>query len=398
MGARVSRLRVVLGRVAVPALALITAFIVGAFLLVLTDFDHLAKLGTDPIGAIGGAIDLVIRGYGAMLTGSIGDVGRLVTALQTGTERDIARAIRPTTEALLATTPVIFVALGVGLALHARLFNFGAGGQFAMGAFGAFIGADLLGRVLPAGAVLVGAIVVGTLFGAAYGFLPGLLKARTGAHELITTLMLNSVVGFFQFLIIAGLTGVITAPTGPPPATPSIPRIFDLQTIRLDWSFVVALAMAPLLSFLLFRTRLGFELRATGYNPTAARASGMRPGRVTIVAMSMSGALIGMGGAFSALGPGGGQYGPNAGIVALALALIAGLRPSGIVLVCLLYGALNNGAKGMTIETGTPLDLLDVVIAITLMFVAAPGLIRSIWRLPRRSAAQDSAPDPAFGT
>ena len=365
----------------VPALALVTAFVVGAFLLVLTDFDHLSKLGTDPLGAIGGAIGLVIRGYGAMLTGSIGDVGRMVTAIQSGSERDIARAIRPTTEALLATTPVIFVALGVGLALHARLFNFGAGGQFAMGAFGAYVGAGLLGDVLPPPAVLVTAIAIGTLFGAAYGFLPGILKARTGAHELITTLMLNSLTGFFQFLVIATLSGLFGPPTGPGPAPPSIPRIFDIETIRLDWAFVVALAMAPLTSFVLFRTRLGFELRATGYSATAARAAGMGPGRVTILAMSMSGALIGMGGAFSALGPGAGQFGPNAGFVALALALIAGLRPSGIVLVCLLYGALNNGAKGMVIETGTPLDLLDVVIAVALMFVAAPGLIRSIWRL-----------------
>jgi simple sugar transport system permease protein len=370
-----------LGRVAIPALALVTSFAVGAVLLVLTDFDHLSKLGTDPAGAIGGAIDLVIRGYGAMLTGSIGDVGRMITALQTGAERDLARAIRPSTEALLATTPVIFVALGVGIALHARMFNFGAGGQFAMGAFGTLVAADLLGRVLPPPAVLIGAIMIGALFGAAYGFVPGLLRARTGAHELITTLMLNSLVGFFQYLVIAGLSLLIAPPSGPPTAPPSIPRIFDIETIRLDWGIVVAVAMAPVTWFLLFRTGLGFELRATGHSPTTARAAGMRPDRAMVLAMSLSGGIIGLGGAFSALGPGAGQFGPDAGIVALALALIAGLRPAGIVAVCLLYGALNNGAKGMVIETGTPLDLLVVLIALALMFVAAPGVIRSIWRL-----------------
>jgi ABC-type uncharacterized transport system permease subunit len=376
----VSRLREALGRAVVPVLALVTAFFVGAVLLILTDFDHLALLGTDPLGAIGGAIDLVIRGYGAMLTGSIGDLSRLATAIGSGAERDIARAIRPATEALLATTPVIFLTLGVGLALHARLFNFGAVGQFAMGSFGTYLGAGLLVGVLPPPALLVAAIVIGTLFGAAYGFVPGLLKARTGAHEVITTLMLNTLTGFFQFLIFAALSGLIPR-TAAPPAVPSMPRIFDLVTVRLDWSFAVALLMAPVVSFLLYRTRLGFELRATGHSPTAARSAGMRPERAVILTMSMSGGLIGMGGAFLALGPGGGPGGPNAGFVALALALIAGLRPGAIVAVCILFGALNNGAKTMVIETGTPLDLLDVIIAISLMLVAAPSLVRSIWRL-----------------
>lgn len=377
-----------LGDVVVPVLAIVTAFVVGAFLIVVTDFDHLALIGTDPLGAIGGAIDVVIRGYGAMLTGSIGDVGRIATAIQGGSERDVAKAIRPATEALLSTTPVIFIALGVGLALHARLFNFGADGQFAMGSFGAILGASLLDGVLPAAAVLVGAIAIGTLFGAGYGFLPGLLKARTGAHEVITTLMLNSLTGFFQFLLFAALAGLVPPAAGPP-IIPSIPRIFDVETIRLDWSFAVALVMAPVVSWVLFRTRLGFELRATGYSPTAARAAGMQPGRAMVLAMSMSGGLVGMGGAVLALGVAGGMTGTREGFVALALALIAGLRPSRIVLACLLYGALNNGAKTMVIETGTPLDLLVVVIAIVLMFVAAPGVIRSIWRV-RAPALEDS--------
>src|SRR5690349_12564143 len=152
-----------LRRLLVPALALVTAFVAGALLLLLTDVDHLSKLGTDPLGAVGGAIDVVIRGYRAMLTGSIGDIGRIGNALQSGTERDIARAIRPATEALLATTPVIFVALGAGLALHARLFNFGADGQFAMGGLGALAAATLLTGLAPAPIVLILAIGAGTL-------------------------------------------------------------------------------------------------------------------------------------------------------------------------------------------------------------------------------------------
>lgn len=366
------RLRAVLERAVLPVLALITAFVVGAFLIVLTDFEHLSLIGTDPLGAIGGAVDVVVRGYGAMLTGSIGDIGRIGTAIQSGTERDVARAIRPVTEALLFATPVIFVTLGVGLALHARLFNFGAGGQFAIGSLGALIGASAVDGVLPPLAVLVIGIISGTLFGAAYGFLPGVLKARTGAHEVITTLMLNTI----AFQLIIYVSGSIPLMT-----TASVPRLFEVETIRLDWGLVAGIVMAAVVSFVLFRTTLGFELRAAGHSQTAARSAGMRPGRATMLAMSMSGGLAGMGGAFLSLGAAGGLTGTREGFVALGLALIAGLRPSGIVLVAILYGALNNGAKTMVVETGTPLDVLTVIIALALMFVAAPGVIRSLWRV-----------------
>jgi simple sugar transport system permease protein len=381
----VNRVRGTLGRAIVPALALVTAFVVGAVLILATDLEHIQQLGTDPLAAIGGAFGVVARGYWAMLTGAIGDPGRIVTALQSGSQRDIATAIRPITEALLFTTPIIFVTLGIGVALHARLFNFGANGQFGIGAFGAVYAASVLTGALPPFVVLILAIVAGTLFGAAYGFLPGVLKARTGAHEVITTLMLNTIA--FQLLVFIGRSGVIPFV----PSLPRVPRLFDIETIRLDWGLVAAVVMAAVVSFLLFRTRLGFELRATGYSRTAARSAGMRPGKVTVLAMSISGGLIGMGGAFLSLGPAGGIAGTGAGLTALALALIAGLRPSRIVLVCVLYGFLNNGAKSMVVETGTPLDVLDVVIALVLMFVAAPNAIRTIWRLKRPSIDDDPA-------
>lgn len=368
-------LRGAIGRAVLPVLALVTAFVIGAILLVITDLEHLATIGTNPLGAIGGAVDLVIRGYGAMFTGSIGDPVRIAAALQSGNERDIARAIRPATEALLSATPLIFLALGVAVALHARLFNFGADGQFLFGAMGAALGANALAGVLPPFLILLGAAAIGTLFGAAWGFVPGLLRARTGAHEVITTLMLNTIA--FQVVIYVGSTVRMQQL----PAITSVPRILELQTIRLDWGLGVALVMAAITSFVLFRTRLGFELRATGHSRAAARAAGMRPDRATILAMSISGGLAGMGGALLSLGPAGGIEGTRDGFVALALALLAGLRPGGIVLAALLYGALNNGAKTMVVETGTPLDLLAVVIALALMFVAAPDLIRSIWRI-----------------
>jgi simple sugar transport system permease protein len=395
--------RDVLRRAVVPALALVTAFLFGAVLIILTDFDHLKDLGTDPVGALGGAVDVVIRGYGAMVTRAIGDPGRILTALQSGSARDIGAAMRPLTEALLFSTPLIFVTLGVGVAFHAGLFNLGTDGQFALGGLGAAAVAVTLAGSVPPPAILVAAVVGGAVFGGAWAFLPGLLKARTGAHELITTLMLNTIAAQLIIYVLR------STPFGRPlaPIT-SVPRIFDLPTVRLDWGFVLGLVMAVVVSFVLFRTTLGFELRSTGFSRSSARAAGMRPGRAITLAMSLSGALAGMGGALLTLGPGGGVSGLGPfGLVALGLVLIAGLRPSGIVLVVLLYGALNNGAKGMVIETGVPLDLLVVVIAVALMFVAAPSLTRSMWRLgpepmPAMATASSGVrppgpPDPMSG-
>lgn len=364
-----------------PVLALVTAFLIGAVVIVVTDVEHMRLLGTDPAGAIGGAIDVVVRGYGAMVAGAIGDPGRILAALQTGDPSDVAGAIRPLSEALVAATPYVFVGLGLAVAFHAGLLNLGGDGQFEMGAFGAGATASLVGGLLPGPATLVAALLGGTLAGAAYGFIPGFLKARTGAHEVITTLMLNAIApGLILLLAQSGLF------SGPPGPIPSVPPLIDMPTIRVDWGFVVSLAMAVVVSVLLFRTALGFELRATGFSASASRFAGMRPGRTTMVAMAVSGGLAGMGSAFMALGPGSPG---GVGFVALALALLAGLRPSGVVLVALLYGALNNGAKQMVIETGIPLALLVVVIALAVMFIAAPKLIRSIWRVPLRQRADD---------
>jgi len=382
----IGRLRALWRRALIPALALVTAFLAGAVLILVTDFEHLSQLGEDPLAAIGAALDVLLRGYGAMLGGAIGDPGRILAAIQTGSERDIARAIRPLTEALLGTTPILFVTLGVAVALHARLFNFGVGGQYLLGGLGATIAAFALDGILPPFAILVCALGVGTLTGAAWGAIPGALKARTGAHEVITTLMLNTVA--FQLALYLGRSLSFNRQLD---TVTSVPKLIDMPTIRVDWSFVVALVVAAVVSFLVFRTTIGLEIRAAGFNRMAARAAGMRPARATILAMSFSGGLIGMGGAFLALGVGGGGDVDEI-YVPLALALIAGLRPSAIVLVSLLYGLLLNGAKAMVVETGTPFSLVTVIISLALMFVAAPRLIRTIWRRKPDPDGPDALP------
>jgi len=357
-------LRGLLGRALVPALALITAFVVGAFLIVLTDIDHLSQIGTDPLGAVGGAIDVVVRGYVAMFTGSIGDPGRILAAMQSGNERDLARAIRPATEALLIATPLIFLTLGVGVALHARLFNFGADGQFLLGAVGAALGANALAGQLPPGLILAGAALVGTLFGAAWGFLPGLLRARTGAHEIITTLMLNTIAFQLTLWVVSNVA------MRPLPSIATVPRLLDIATIRLDWGFVVALVVAAGISVLVYRTTLGFELRAVGFSGPAARAAGIRPGRATVLALSLSGGLAGLGGALLTLGAAGGIEGSRSGFVALALALLAGLFWAGYILASARVGRLLPGVDGLAVAL--------VLAAVLALPVGAEGAVRGL--------------------
>jgi ABC-type uncharacterized transport system permease subunit len=383
-----TRLKLLLRKALVPLLSVVTALIFGAIVIVLTDLEHLSQLGSDPAGAILGAIGGVGRGYGAMLAGAFGDPGRIVNAIQSGNPADIATAIRPLSETLVAAMPLIFVGLAVAISFRTGMFNIGGDGQLLLGALGATAAAIALqSSGLPSLVILVVCVVVGTAFGGAWGFIPGFLKARTGAHEVITTIMLNYVAA--QLVFFALLTKFIQQPgSGQPISRPitwvDVPPIVALPAIRLDWGFIVALVMAGLVSLLLFRTTKGFELRAAGFNMTAARYAGMSAAGSMILAMTISGALAGMGGSFMVIGTIGQltlDITGGIGFNAIALALLAGLRPSGVVLAALLFGALTTGGKLMGIQSGIPFDLLFLIMALVIMFVAAPGLIRSIWRI-----------------
>jgi general nucleoside transport system permease protein len=231
-----------------------------------------------------------------------------------------------------------------------------------------------------------------------WGFIPGFLKARTGAHEVITTIMLNYVA--VQVVFFALRSTFLRAPGSTSPVsrnlTPitDVPLLITLPGIRLDLGFIVALVMAAIVSWLLFRTTLGFELRAAGFNLTAARYAGMSAGGSMILAMALSGGLLGLGGSFMVLGTVGQltlDLSGGIGFTAIALALLASLRPSGVVLAALLFGALTTGGKLMGIQSGIPFDLLSFIMALVIMFVAAPGLIRSIWRVPVSKPAPEVA-------
>jgi simple sugar transport system permease protein len=378
-----------LRRALVPTLSVVTALLLGGVVIILTDFDNLSKIGTDPGGAILGAIGGVVDGYGAMLAGAFGDPGRIVTAFQTGNRDDIATAIRPITETLVAATPLIFTGLAVAISFRTGMFNIGGGGQLIIGALGAtIVGVGLQNSGLPSLVILVLAIAASVVFGGLWGFIPGFLKARTGAHEVITTIMLNSVAREVVTFALLG-TALRAAGSSQPisknmSAWVDVPLIIDLQAIRLDYGFVVALLMAVVVSWLLFRTTKGYELRAAGFNMNAARYAGMSAGGSMVLAMTLSGALAGMGGGFMVIGNTGqltNDLAIGISFNAIALALLAGLRPSGVVAAGLLFGALTTGGKLMGIQSGIPFDLLFFIMAMVIMFVAAPGLIRSIWRV-----------------
>jgi ABC-type uncharacterized transport system permease subunit len=410
-------LRNTLRRAAIPALSVITALLIGAIVIILTDFEAFSKFGEDPIKALlsidtvegktvfGGAVGGVINAYGALLTGAFGDPDRISTALATGDPRDIATAIRPITETLVAAMPYIFLGLAVAISFRAGMFNIGGNGQVLLGALAATMVVIGLNGKVPSPVLLILGILGATAAGALWGFIPGFLKARTGAHEVITTIMMNYIAALIVFFSLQGTgnwlrnpgsTSPISRPMG---SMTDVPNIITLPNIRLDYGFVVALLMAVAVSWLLFRTTKGFELRAAGFNQTAARYAGMSAGGSMMLAMALSGGLAGMGGGFLVIGTVG-QLSTDIhggiGFNAIALALLAGLRPSGVVMAALLFGALTNGGKLMGVQSGIPFDLLSFIMAMVIMFVAAPGLIRKIWRIkqPATDGPASASPPP----
>lgn len=401
-----SRLRRTLRPAFVPALAVVTAFIVGSLFILVTDFQNLSRLGADPAGALGGAVNTILLAYHSLIVGALGDPARFATAFETGNPRDIAAAIRPLTETLVAASPLIFTGLAVAISFRTGVFNIGVEGQFVLGAFGATAAAIAL-RDQPAPVILLIATVTGMVTGAAWGFIPGFLKARTGAHEVITTIMLNYVAAQ---IILFGLRGDFLRAEGSSQPISKVldfvrvPVLIDLPAIRLHAGFLLALVMAVLVSWFLFRTIKGFELRTAGFNLTAARYAGMSASGSIILAMALSGGLAGLGGTMEVLGTVtqmSNDISAGYGFNAIALALLAGNRPLGIVAAALLFGALRTGGSLMQVKTGIPLDLLFFIQALVIMFVAAPGLVRSIWRLDRRAvqaAGQPGAPGTPPGT
>ena len=368
-----------------PVLAVLTAFIVGAFIIVLTDFALLGRWVTEPLDALGESWSTVMATYGALLRGSIGDPGAIAAAIVSLDWGAMRSALVPLSETLVSATPLIFTGLSVALAFRVGLFNIGAEGQLYLGAlFAVIVGFSITG--VPWFIHLPLAVTAGFVGGALWGFIPGILKARTGAHEVIVTIMLNFVaynlIGWMlrtDLVQREGRSDQISKIAEPTAALVPI-----ISGLRANWGIVLAVLAAVAVWWLLFRSTKGFEFRAVGFNPRAARYAGMSISWSTTMSMVIAGGLAGLAGMAVILGgsrtlsPG---FSPGYGFDGIVVALVGNTRPLGVVAAALLFGALRAGATPMQSATGTPLDLVVVIQALVIMFIAAPALVRAIYRI-----------------
>ncbi|MEW6568150.1 MAG: ABC transporter permease [Chloroflexota bacterium] len=371
--------------VSVPFLAVLTGLILGGVFIALTSDEAYAAWSRSPLEAIGIALGAVVRAYGALFAGSIGDPVRIVTALQSGDSLAIRRAFNPFLESLVTSTPYIFAGLAVALGFRAGLFNIGAEGQIFVGAItSAYAGYAITG--LPAVIHLPLALLAGALGGAIWGFIPGWLKAKTGGHEVINTIMMNYIAFRLSDWL---LSGPMKRPNSFNPVSPTIqesamlPRFFE-QPIRFHAGFLLALAVAWLVYWFLFRTRWGFDLRTVGANPRAGRYAGMNIQFVMVLAMAISGALAGLAGTSEVLGVNlhlAMAFSSGYGFDSIALALLGRSHPLGVVLAALLFGTLRNGATRMQVMADIPIDIISILQAMILAFIAAPAIIRTVYRM-----------------
>jgi simple sugar transport system permease protein len=301
------------------------------------------------------------------------------------------------TSTLVYATPLILAGLGIALGFKAGLFNIGGRGQFLMGAVGSMTVATFIGNSQASYITIPLALLVGGLFGAAAGFIPGFLKATSGAHEVVTTIMLNYV---FVFVTYWAISGPLALPGAHQPITVDVATRNAALPIVLGRDghagILLALLAVPVIWFLLYRTTLGFEIRAAGANPDAARYSGMRTNGLIVLTMSIAGFMSGLAGSTTILGvvhqiaPG---YDTTVGFDAITVALLGRSNPVGVLFAGLLLGAMRAGSQTMQIQAGVPPELIDALQAIILVFLVVNILRR--WLHGR--AAGSVSPNASVG-
>jgi simple sugar transport system permease protein len=381
-------------KIRVPALSISVALLVGAIFIIFTDIEVLGGLLSDPIGALSLGVGRAATAYSALFRGAFGDPDNIGKALASNGDIKLwARALRPLVESVVASVPLIFVGLGVSVAFRTGIFNIGGAGQYTMGAVGGTIAALVFGAgVTPAPIAILLVMIFGIIGGAAWAFLPGYLKARVGASEVITTIMLNFIAGQFVFFLVSNFEFIQKPPRIQPVSKElsqfvDLPGILPIAALRMDISIIIALLTAVAVSWFLFRSTRGFELRAAGLNLAAAKYAGIGAGSSIITAMLISGAISGLGGALVAVGtikqlsPG---IAGSVGFTAIAIALVGGTRPSGVVATALVFGLLQHGGSLMQVQTGIPIEMLLFIQALVIAFIAAPELTLGILKNPFR--------------
>jgi simple sugar transport system permease protein len=357
---------------------------VGAIFMVASNGDFYTSLSyffARPFETVKIVVDTVVAGYGGLFRGSIFN----------SSAAEIVGQFRPLTETLRFAAPLIAAGLGVSLAFRAGLFNIGGTGQIVFGMIAAvvistrFEGSTVLHMVI--------AVVVAVIAAALWGGLVGVLKARTGAHEVILTIMFNYIaIGLFSFLLrTEGLLreekGGGTPKSDSPAATALFPKVFG-GAMELHWGFVLAILAAVAYWWIMEKSTIGYRLRMVGFNPEAAESSGISVKRMTVVTMLLSAAFMGLVGANQVLGNQGG-ISPDAhseiGFDAITVALLGGASAPGVVVAGLLFGAFKAGSPAMQVA-GVSADVLTIVQASIVLFIAAPPLIRALFRLPSISS------------
>ncbi len=373
------------GNATVALGAIFLAMVVGSLLILLTDDDvreSASYITARPADFFQASWNAISGAYTALFRGSI---------YNTRVD-DFPTAIRPLTETLKFAGPLIAAGLGVGLAFRAGMFNIGGRGQMLLA--GAAAGWIAINVDLPFPLHLALAIAAGMLAGALWAGLAGLLKARTGAHEVIVTIMLNYV-GFYLVFYALTKQGILQAPGSvnpkslPMQSSAVMPKIVG-DRYNLHLGFVLALVAVVIVWWLLNRSALGYRFRAVGENPHAARTAGIDVGRTYVVAMLIAGALVGLAGTNQVLGTVTNgvtvDLDASIGFDAITVALLGRSHPFGILGAGLLFGAFKAGGFSMQASEGIPVDIVLVIQSLIVLFIAAPPLIRAIFRLPAKEA------------
>jgi simple sugar transport system permease protein len=374
----------------VTVLALILAIVLGGLLAAFTNTTvlHAPNAGS----MISRAWDVASGTYVALFEGSIFNPHTVAALFQQASlstaihDGYLSAVFGPLSETAVQATPLILTGLAVALPFQAGLFNIGGQGQFIGGAImAAWLGYYLS---LPFFVHVVVCVIGGFVGGAAVGWLTGEIKARTGAHEVIVTIMLNYVMAYLLAYLLASQSA-LQAPGSSNSITPAIASNAHLPllagtSLRINAGFLIAIACAFAIWWLLNRTTTGFEFRSVGANASASRVAGIKVERSWVLAMLIAGGLAGLAGSaviqgtdFTLNPQSFGTY----GIDAITVALLGLGRPWGVVWAGLLFGALHAGSPGMQTVTSTPVQIVQVLQALIVLFVAAPPLIRAIFRL-----------------
>lgn len=374
-----------------PALAIVTALLLSSIFIIISDTELVAQWATitaAPGPVLAASWAKLREAYGALLEGGLGNPSRIWAGLRTwittGDASLFIRSLEAIDRTLVYSTPYIFAGLAVALGFRCGLFNIGAEGQLFVGALAStFVGYSITG--LPIFIHLPLALAAGAAAGAVWAAIAGVLKAYTGAHEVVTTIMLNYVAfRLSDYLLTGPMKRSGFNPVSPPvEPTAWLPKLAP-DPLRFHSGFFLALLAAYFVYWFLWRTTWGFEIRTVGANPNAARYAGISIARNYILAMALSGALAGLAGTNEILGVNhfmAQAFSSGYGFDSIALALLGKSHPVGVVLASLLWGFLRAGATRMQSAAGIPIDIVQIVQGMVIVFVAAPALVRFIWRV-----------------